>query len=105
MSEPERAKILSDGIILTSGDRNRSYGEPIQNLGLAGELKRVFRAGCARRIGPAEQEAIDMVLTKISRLGAGQAPGRDTYVDGATYFAIAGEVAQIERDQSWADAA
>lgn len=87
-----RASILHEGIKLTCGDRDKEYGDPKVNMSCAGELKSVLRKWAARDITPAEQEALDMVLTKISRVVTG-APKRDTYVDGATYFAIAGEMA------------
>ncbi len=89
---PERVKILNEGAQLTNGDRDKEYGPPAVNLAAAGELKQVFRKHMRREISPAEIEAIDMVLTKISRIATGS-PKRDTYVDGATYFAIAGEIA------------
>ncbi|CAH1666033.1 MULTISPECIES: DUF6378 domain-containing protein [unclassified Chelatococcus] len=92
MTEPMRAALLRQGISLTCGSRDEEYGPPAVNLACAGELKRLIRRYAAREIGPAEQEALDMVLTKVARLVTGQ-PKPDTYVDGATYFAIAGEVA------------
>jgi hypothetical protein len=88
----ERVAILQDAARLTSGDRDKEYGPPIYNMTCAGELKVVFRRWLVRSITPAEQEAIDMVLTKLSRLSCGK-PKRDTYVDAAAYCAIAGECA------------
>jgi hypothetical protein len=90
-SRPERVKILADGATLTNGDRDDEYGPPFNNMTCAGELKAAFRKWLARDIRPGELEAIDMALTKISRLACGK-PKRDTYVDAATYMAIAGEV-------------
>lgn len=94
---PHRVRILMTGAEITAGARNKSYGDPIDNLGLAGKVKQLLRDHCLRTIGPAEQEALDMVVTKICRCYSGADPGEDTYVDGATYFAIAGEVAELER--------
>lgn len=91
MNTPTRVQILSEGVRLTNGDRDKEYGTPAHNMGCAGELKAVFRKYLTRELHPAEQEALDMVLTKVSRVCTG-APKRDTYVDGATYFAIAGEI-------------
>lgn len=89
-----RVQILEEGAKLTSGDRDVSYGPPAVNLSCAGELKTVFRkwaqtAGVS--ISAGEQEALDQVMTKLARRATGTAK-RDTYVDGATYFAIAGEL-------------
>lgn len=91
-ADPVRVSILQEGIALTAGERNKEYGDPAINLGCAGRMKAVFRECLTREITPAEQEALDMVMTKLSRLATG-APKRDTYVDLATYAAIAGEVA------------
>lgn len=92
-SVPERVNILHEGAMLTNGNRDREYGPPTINLAAAGELKAVFRRHLRRNVSAAEMEAIDNVLTKLGRLATGLEPKRDTYVDGATYFAIAGECA------------
>jgi len=89
---PVRVSILNEGAGLTSGDRNEDYGPPEINMAASGELKAVFRKHMRRDICIAELEAIDMALTKLGRLATGKAK-RDTYVDCATYIAIAGEIA------------
>jgi len=93
MATTPRGKILEDAIKATEGDRNRSYGEPAKQLGLAGAIKLMCRENAGRLICNAEMEALDLVITKLSRAFVGSAPGRDTYVDGAAFFAIAGECA------------
>jgi hypothetical protein len=93
LKAPERVQILNEGARLTNGNRDIEYGPPSINLAAAGELKAVFRKHLRRAISPGEAEAIDQVLTKIGRVATGTEPKRDTYVDGATYFAIAGEIA------------
>jgi len=90
---PLRVDILHEGAMLTNGDRDKEYGPPQINLAAAGELKACFRRHLRRDISAGELEAIDQVLTKIGRVATGLHPKRDTYVDGATYFAIAGEIA------------
>lgn len=89
---PLRVQILNSGAELTHGQRDAEYGPPAVNMAAAGALKKAFRAHMTRDIDPAELEAIDMVLTKLGRLATGT-PKLDTYVDGSTYFAIAGEIA------------
>lgn len=89
---PKRVQILHEGARLTNGDRDREYGPPAINMSAAGELKAVMRKHIARDISSAEMEALDMVITKLSRVITG-VPKEDTYVDGSTYFAIAGEIA------------
>lgn len=92
-STPVRVEILNEGAKLTHGNRDKEYGPPAINLAAAGELKAVFRRHLRRNITAGELEAIDQVLTKVGRVATGLDPKRDTYVDGATYFAIAGEIA------------
>lgn len=94
---PERVKIMLDGAALTSGPRDGTYGRPQFNMACSAALKEVFwtfQAQSARRMTLAEREAIDMVLTKLGRIATGPKVHRDNYVDGSTYFAIAGESAQ-----------
>lgn len=91
-SLPLRAQYLREGEALTYGDRNVEYGDPLLNMRCAGELKAVARRYLARSMDPGEAEALDLVFTKIARVITGS-PKKDTYVDGATYFAIAGECA------------
>lgn len=90
--KPTRVQLLHEGAALTFGPRDIEYGPPAINLGAAGEFKQLARKHARRNISPAEWEALDMMITKLGRVLTG-APKRDTYVDGATYFAIAGEIA------------
>lgn len=89
---PERVLILAEGARLTNGERNVQYGPPAVNLAASAALKQVMREHMVRDISPAELEALDMVLAKIGRIITGSVK-RDNYVDGAAYFAIAGEMA------------
>lgn len=87
--------ILDTAREATMGDRNRTHGDPMDNLGLAGELKVLFRTYARKAMRPisaAEQEAIDLCLTKISRIAVGSL-NPDNYIDLAAYAAIAGEAA------------
>lgn len=88
-----RAEILSQAAVLTDGARDEEYGPPHVNMSAAGDLKSALRRHIARQIYPAELEAIDMALTKLSRIITGPAPKLDSYVDAAAYLAIAGELA------------
>ena len=94
-TQPIRVSILNKGAALTAGDRDQSYGDPMVNLGLAGEIKTLCRRVQARPMHPAEIEAIDQVITKVARVYTGPQVKEDNYIDGATYFAIAGEAAII----------
>lgn len=93
--QAERVTLLMEGARITAGDRNKEYGAPIENMTMTGELKAVFFKHVQRPMGVAEREALEMVFTKLGRLGRG-AIKRDTYLDAAVYMAIAYEVAMIE---------
>ena len=90
-----REQILATAQGLIGGERELAYGNPLRQLGFSRRLKAMFWdewvVNAARSVSPAEWEAIDMILTKLSRLACGPAPGRDTYIDIAGYAAIAGE--------------
>ena len=94
---PVREQILATAQGLIGGERELAYGNPLRQLGFSRRLKAMFWdewvVNAARSVSPAEWEAIDMILTKLSRLACGPAPGRDTYIDIAGYAAIAGEAA------------
>lgn len=89
---PYRVKVLKEASKLTNGNRDAEYGPPSLQQACAGELKATFRCYLERWIEPGEQNALDMVMEKLSRLATGQ-PKRDTYVDAAAYMAIAAECA------------
>lgn len=95
-----RSEILASASKLSSTMRNQVYGEPSINLACAGELKAVLREYIAlangRHISAGELEALDQVLTKIARCATGKKFNLDNYIDGAAYFAIAGELAGKE---------
>ncbi len=99
-AETRRGEILATARALTEGDRNRAYGDPSLQLGLAGSLKAVAHnahtASGNRTISAAEWEAIDMALSKVSRIVLGPEYRADNYVDTAAYAAIAGEIAEAD---------
>lgn len=93
----KRVEILHKGAELTSGDRDKTYGDPNVNLECYGNLVNIMLdyGGRNHRWNPtvgAHGGALLNVLSKISRVICG-APHEDNYVDGCTYFAIAGEAA------------
>jgi len=92
---PYRERILQEGAALTVGDRNKTYNEPETQFHLAATLKRVLHharmSDCLEHISEEEMEAWDLVCTKMARRFSGRAT-HDTFVDAATYVAIAGEL-------------
>lgn len=83
---PTRSTILREADLLINGDRQDTYGPPSENF------KRIAD-GWAVILGQdvtPEQVALCMAWLKIARLRVG--PHRDSYVDGAAYMALAGEL-------------
>lgn len=87
----EREKILADGIALTTGDRNKTYGPPAINLGLQWEFWESYRANSRGKYSQAHEAAMQHVFAKIARIATAPHVHRDNYVDAATYLAIAYE--------------
>lgn len=89
-----RGQILEDARNLTEGDRNRTYGCPVANMGQFADLVTAYlqpKLMEGHRLTPVDA-AVVMCLTKISRIGVNP-NHRDSYVDLAAYAAIAGECA------------
>lgn len=81
-----RATILREAENLINGDRAKAYGPPEQNFKrIAVGWSVILNADV-----DAEQVALCMAWLKIARLCEG--PHRDSYVDGAAYMALAGEL-------------
>lgn len=97
--ESPRTKILLEANKLTSGDRDKTYGPPIDNLSTYADLCSAYLAALP---DPKKLDATDgsvlMILAKISRIPRNKLH-RDNYVDGAAYMAIAGECAEILKEE------
>jgi len=91
VSKELRTDILNDAIDLTLGDRNDAHGDPSTNhLRIA-----MIWSGILGKKVTASQVALCMAGVKLAR--ASYNPKiLDSYIDGAAYFAIAGEVAHNE---------
>ena len=89
-----RKEILETALELTTGDRNKSYGDPYDNLQRTANIWKEI-LGCDVS---ASQVALCMVGIKIARLV--ETPNHlDSFVDGAAYMAIAGEVYKEKIDE------
>ncbi len=106
-SSMNRVDLLKKAIELTSGDRDREYGSPFNNLGDCATLYTTYLIAKYRGLTvdetqfalTAEDLAHFNVLQKMARTFSG-VPKPDTYTDGACYFAIAGECAALQKEQS-----
>jgi hypothetical protein len=95
-----RAEILATASKLTTGDRNKSYGEPYLNmLNFACLIEGYLQARGVEIDVTAEDAAWIMVLAKMARTVNPSTPHHpDNYIDAAAYAAIAGECSGQERD-------
>ena len=85
--KPIREHILRTAVDLTCGDRNKQYGDPLENHQ---DIARLWTAYLNHVVYP-KDVAIMMALVKIARAKMPN-PHRDNYVDAAAYLAIAGEI-------------
>ena len=81
-----RGEILREANDLIHGDRQKAYGPPAENFQRIADGWAVIGGA---PVTP-EQVALCMAWLKIARLRVG--PHRDSYVDGAAYLALAGEL-------------
>ena len=88
-----RIEILKEAQRLTSDDRLKTHGTPYLNHRRIADL---WSAYLETPITP-EQVAICQALVKVAR--SQQSSIDDHYIDGAAYFAIAGELAEIQERQ------
>ena len=99
-----RDQVLTEGLKITMGDRNSDYGDPVANHENSADLWNEyllirFRGQTVDELNAqldAEDVAMMMSLLKIARAAQRyHNPERplaeDTFIDGATYLAIAAE--------------
>lgn len=99
MKDTIRGSILDTAKELTTGDRNKSYGEPAPNLNCYAHMVEAYldlRYPNMKQGAPLNSVdgAILMVLAKVSRVAVNQ-KHPDNYVDMAAYAAIAGECSEV----------
>ena len=82
-----RGKILDEAKALTYADRQDDYGTPAINFN---RISRLLSAYLDCEITP-EQGAMICALIKVGKINGNHKA--DNYIDGAAYFAIAGELA------------
>ena len=78
---------LRDAMMLVEGDRELEYGDKVINHG---NIAKLWSAYLDHPI-TGHEVAVMMCLLKIASTKLGKRT-RDTYVDGAAYMAIAGEI-------------
>ena len=89
-----RKVILQDAIDLTCNERNDAHGDPFDNH----ERIALIWTAILDSAVTAQQVALCMAGVKMAR--ASYNPEHmDSYIDGAAYFAIAGEVHDVSRQR------
>jgi hypothetical protein len=84
MSDTERVSVLTEAQGLVHGDRNKSYGPPIEDFSrTAGMVSAMLKHKLTSPLTP-EEVGMIMVCVKLSRQV--NSPKRDNCVDGAGYF-------------------
>jgi hypothetical protein len=80
----ERISVLTEAQGLVHGDRNASYGPPIEDFGRTAGMVSAMLAHKLKEPLTAEEVGLFMVCVKLSRQI--NKPKRDNCVDGAGYF-------------------
>ena len=86
-------EFLSTSISLVEGDRQKDYGDKLHNHT---NIAKLWSAYLDIKVS-AHDVAILMVLLKVARTKLGKVSS-DTYVDMASYSAIAGEIKFKEKE-------
>lgn len=88
----KRSEILFEANDLINGERQSQYGTPEANFG---RISAMWSAYLGYEVAP-HQVAVCMALLKAARLS--NESKEDSFVDGAAYFALAGELALARDD-------
>ena len=95
---PERQRVLEEAVRLTTGDRDKTYGDATTNMrAFAALIDAYWTHRNPETSTPAHDAAIIMALAKIARIAVGQTTHRDNYVDAAAYIAMAYEAVLNEQ--------
>jgi hypothetical protein len=92
MKDLNRKDILEQAIRLTTNDRNLQHGEPYINHD---NIARIWSVILGRKVEPF-QVALCMAGLKLARLACNP-DNMDSYIDGAAYLAIAGELVNFDK--------
>ncbi|MEL6207085.1 MAG: DUF6378 domain-containing protein [Pseudomonadota bacterium] len=88
---PHRALLLEEAITATCGDRNRDYGEPVENHE---HIARIFNAWTGHDLTAREVVQV-LICVKMARRTTSPTH-RDSYVDSMAYAGIEYETALAE---------
>ena len=91
--QPQRLVLLQEASRLTAGDRNKDYGDPVENHQ---HIADIFNAISGRDIA-AREVALFHIATKLARMKTSPTKA-DNYIDGMAYLGIAFECAIAEAE-------
>lgn len=95
MLKTNRQLLLEDAIIVTTGDRKQTYGEPVEGMQRFADLITAYLR--IEKPLTAVDAAMICTLLKVSRTAA-NARHKDNFIDGAAYMAIAWECAMATHE-------
>lgn len=88
---PPRVLLLDEAKRITTQDRNKQYGDAVENFAFMEEMMRVFDKYYRHdHHTKPHYEAMRMVMFKIMRIANGQFK-EDNYIDAVNYLVIAAE--------------
>ena len=90
---PKRVQLTQTAASLITGDRQNDYGPPVVNFQ---RIANLWNAHMETNIFTPRKIAELMLLLKMARTIT--SPTEDSYVDAIGYAAIAGELADLERE-------
>ena len=91
-----REQLLQDVSKIITGDRNREYGEPDQNIGRTYEMLRAYLGSRSGLELEPEDVCAFAIILKLGRLSHDSSK-RDTWMDIAGYAAVGWEVVEKNR--------
>ena len=95
-----RELVLDEAKRLTMGDRNKTYGDPVDNMNHIAKLwSQTFGDDPWRKPFKGSEVAIMMAQVKIARLRTSPTH-MDNYVDAAAYIAMAYQCALAEAERA-----
>lgn len=100
MTINKRAEILQTAEGLINGERADTYGSPEESFGRIADLWTAMGLRMDGRPVKAVDVALALAQLKISRI-IGQPDHMDSWVDGAGYLALGGEMAFYKRKEPY----
>lgn len=89
MDTPTRVRLMEEAAEITLGDRNQSYGDPVDNFHRISQIMLAIVSGV--QVTPPEMAVMAHIATKLARMSTSPM-NRDHYVDLIAYVGILYEI-------------